>query len=61
MSDICDLQADLNLLCVWSSLNELYFQPAKCHNLRISRKKTSLLEERKGTLLNCLVVLALEH
>ena len=42
MSDICDLQADLNLLCVWSDSNELYFQPTKCHNLRISRKKTSL-------------------
>ena len=42
MSDICDLQADLNLLCVWSASNELYFQPTKCHNLRLSRKKTSL-------------------
>ena len=40
MTDICDLQADLNLLCVWSASNELYFQPTKCH--RISRKKTSL-------------------
>ena len=29
------------LLCVWSASNELYFQPTKCHNLRISRKKTS--------------------
>ena len=42
MSDIRDLKADLNLLCVWSASNELYFQPTKCHNLRISRKKTSL-------------------
>ncbi|XP_022806378.1 uncharacterized protein LOC111343455 [Stylophora pistillata] len=41
-SDICDFQDDLNLLCNWSSLNELYFQPIKCHNLKISRKKTSL-------------------
>lgn len=30
MSDICDLQADLNLLCVWSASNELYFQQACC-------------------------------
>ena len=41
MSDICDLQDDLNFLCVWSASNELYFQHTKCHNLRISRKKTS--------------------
>ena len=44
VSDFCDLQDDLNLFCNWSSLNELYmyFQPIKCHNLRISQKKTSL-------------------
>ena len=42
VSDIRELQADLTLLCVWSASNELYFQPTKFHNLRISRKKTSL-------------------
>ena len=42
MSDVCDLQGDFNLCCVWSSSNEMYLQPTKCHNLRISRKKNSL-------------------
>ena len=54
MSDICDLEADSNLLCVWSASNELYFQPTKCHKLRISGKKTRLpnwnLSGKKKTL-----------
>ena len=42
LSDISDLQAVLDLLCVWSASNELHLQPTKCHNLRISHKKISL-------------------
>ena len=41
LSDCDALQDDLHLLCMWSRVNELQFQPSKCHNLRISRKKAS--------------------
>ena len=35
------LQLDLDKLSDWSSINELDFQPKKCENLRISRKRIS--------------------
>ena len=40
-SDCSALQTDLSALNSWSLENEIYFQPSKCHNLRISRKKAS--------------------
>ena len=41
LADTITLQNDLTSLYSWSIANELRFQPSKCHNLRISRKKTS--------------------
>ena len=38
-SDFADIQKDLAALTNWSLANEIYFQPAKCLNLRISRKR----------------------
>ena len=35
------MQQDLFSLTTWSLSNELYFQPTKCSNLRISRKRIS--------------------
>ena len=35
------LQQDLFSLTTWSLSIELYFQPSKCSNLRISRKRIS--------------------
>ena len=35
------LQSDLDSLSEWSTINELDFQPHKCENLRISRKRIS--------------------
>ena len=35
------MQQDLVSLITWSSSNELYFQPTKCSNLRISGKRIS--------------------
>ena len=35
------MQQDLFSLTTWSLSNELYFQPTKCSNLRISRKHIS--------------------
>jgi hypothetical protein len=32
-------QQDLDSLSVWASNNELMFQPIKCENLRITRKR----------------------
>ena len=40
-TDCAALQEDLNALSVWANLNELEFQPRKCENLRISRKRIS--------------------
>ena len=40
-TDCAVLQEDLNALSVWANLNELEFQPRKCENLRISRKRIS--------------------
>ena len=40
-SDFVNLQQDLDALFAWSLRNELYFQPAKCKNVRISRKRVS--------------------
>ena len=40
-SDIINLQQDLDALFAWSLRNEMYFQPAKCKNVRISRKRVS--------------------
>ena len=40
-SDCSAVQTDLSALNSWSVENEIYFQPSKCHNLRISRKKAS--------------------
>ena len=34
-----NLQQDLDALFVWSLCNEMHFQPAKCKNVRISRKR----------------------
>lgn len=35
------MQQDLVSLTTWSLSNELHFQPTKCSNLRISRKRIS--------------------
>ena len=40
-SDFVNLQQDLDALFAWSLRNEIYFQPAKCKNVRISRKRVS--------------------
>lgn len=40
-SDFVSLQRDLDAVFAWSLRNELYFQPSKCKNLRISRKRIS--------------------
>ena len=40
-SDIVNLQQDLDALFAWSLCNEMHFQPAKCKNVRISRKRVS--------------------
>ena len=40
-SDFVQLQQDLDALLVWALRNEIYFQPAKCKNVRISRKRVS--------------------
>ena len=40
-ADFSKLQQDLVSLTTWSLSNELYFQPTKCSNLRISRKRIS--------------------
>ena len=40
-SDFVNLQRDLDALSSWSVSNELFFQPTKCVNLRISRKRNS--------------------
>ena len=40
-SDNVNLQRDLDALSTWSVSNELFFQPTKCVNLRISRKRIS--------------------
>jgi hypothetical protein len=45
IKNICDanqFQQDLDSLAVWASNNELMFQPIKCENLRIIRKRRSL-------------------
>ena len=39
--DYLHLQQDLDALSNWSLRNELFFQPTKCSNLRISRKRLS--------------------
>lgn len=41
-SDFVNLQCDLHALSTWSVSNELLFQPTKCVNLRISRKRIDL-------------------
>ena len=46
-SDICDLKADLNLLCDWSSSNELYFQPTTCHNKPQENQLTSSIQTKQ--------------
>ena len=40
-SDYLHLQQDLGALSNWSVRNELFFQPTKCSNLIISRKRLS--------------------
>ena len=40
-ADFSKLQQDLFSLTTWSFSNELYFQPSKCSNLRITRKRIS--------------------
>ena len=40
-SDIVNLQQDLDARFAWSLRNEIYFQPAKCKNVRISSKRVS--------------------
>ena len=40
-SDIVNLQQDLDAPFAWSLYNEMHFQPAKCKNVRISRKCVS--------------------
>ena len=41
-SDFDNFQQDLYALLAWSLCNELYFQPAKCKNVSISRKRVSI-------------------
>ena len=38
-TDFSKQQQDLAALSNWSLISELYLQPAKCRNLRISRKR----------------------
>jgi len=38
-SDFVNLQRDLDVLSTWSVSTELFFQPTKCVNLCISRKR----------------------
>ena len=40
--DVNHFQQDLDSLSVWASRNELTFQPIKCENLRITRKRHSI-------------------
>jgi hypothetical protein len=40
-ADCAALQEDLSVLSDWAELNKLEFQPRKCENLRISRKRIS--------------------
>ena len=40
-SDFVGTQDDLNTCSEWSTMNEIFFQPIKCLNLRISRKRKS--------------------
>ena len=40
-SDFVNLQRDLDALFTWSVSNEIFSQPTKCVNLRISRKRNS--------------------
>ena len=40
-SDFVNLQRDLDALSTWAVSNELFFQPTKCVNLRISKKRNS--------------------
>ena len=40
-ADFSKLQQDLVTLKIWSLSNELHFQPTKCSNLHISRKRIS--------------------
>ena len=40
-SDFDTIQADLNQLQLWSHANDMFFQPTKCENLRITRKRAS--------------------
>lgn len=42
-SDFVNLQQDLDALLDWSLRNEMHFQPAKCKNVHISRKRVSPL------------------
>ena len=39
--DVENLQHDLSCVSHWALVNELTFQPAKCENLPISRKRNS--------------------
>ena len=41
-SDFVNFQRDLDALSTWSVSNELFFQPTKCVNLHVSRKRNSL-------------------
>ena len=41
-ADDCKCYKTIKIVSGQPASNELYFQRTKCHNLRISRKKTSL-------------------
>ena len=41
-SDLVNLQQDLEALFASSLRTEMYFQPARCKNIRISRKRVSI-------------------
>ena len=45
IDDCVKLQSDLDNLYQWVAMNKLDFQIPKCHNLRISRKRSSLQRE----------------
>ena len=40
-SDFVGIQDDLNALSEWSTMKKISFQPSRCLNLRISRKRNS--------------------
>lgn len=57
--DAIALQEDLNVLGQWSVINEVYFHPKKCENLRITRKR--LRFERKNYISSSEEIMTVSH